>query len=184
MQFSSDFRKLIRRRGFNIRFHDLRHSHASQLLKAGVPVKVVSERLGHATASITLDVYSHVLTGMQAEAVAKIDAALGKAIGESPISLSALVANTAPDHTNTGGPPVGKSYKLNESQIPERRSQSVYSDIIADFVAQGVDTVRVDIEGMKSATLRAGLRRALRSREDMKLAQGGEETFLVRQAQQ
>lgn len=82
MQFSGDFRRLIRRRGFNIRFHDLRHTHASQLLKAGVPVKVVSERLGHATASITLDVYSHVLPGMQAEAVAKIDAALGKAIGK------------------------------------------------------------------------------------------------------
>ena len=82
MQFASDFRRLIRRRGFNIRFHDLRHTHASQLLKAGVPVKVVSERLGHATASITLDVYSHVLPGMQADAVAKIDAALGEAVGE------------------------------------------------------------------------------------------------------
>jgi integrase len=82
VQFSSDFRRLIRRRGFGIRFHDLRHTHASQLLKAGVPVKVVSERLGHATASITLDVYSHVLPGMQAEAVAKIDAMLGKAVGE------------------------------------------------------------------------------------------------------
>jgi integrase len=51
-------------------------------LKAGVPVEVVSERLGHATASITLDVYSHVLPDMQAEAVAKIDAALGVALGE------------------------------------------------------------------------------------------------------
>jgi integrase len=82
VQFSSDFRRLTRKRGFMLRFHDLRHTHASQLLKAGVPVKVVSERLGHATASITLDVYSHVLPGMQAEAVAKIDAALGKAMGE------------------------------------------------------------------------------------------------------
>ncbi len=82
VQFSSDFRRLIRRKGFNIRFHDLRHTHASQLLKAGVPVKVVSERLGHATASITLDVYSHVLPGMQADAVAKIDAALEAAAGE------------------------------------------------------------------------------------------------------
>ncbi len=80
-QFSPDFRRTLRRRGQPaIRFHDLRHTHASQLLKAGVPVKVVSERLGHATASITLDVYSHVLPGMQAEAVAKIDAALGAAI--------------------------------------------------------------------------------------------------------
>jgi integrase len=82
VQFSSDFRRLLRLRGFSLRFHDLRHTHASQLLKAGVPVKVGSERLGHATASITLDVYSHVLPGMQAEAVAKIDAALGAAVGE------------------------------------------------------------------------------------------------------
>jgi integrase len=82
MQFSSDFRRLIRRKGFSIRFHDLRHTHASQLLKAGVPVKVVSERLGHATASITLDTYSHVLPGMQADAVLRIDAALAAAAGE------------------------------------------------------------------------------------------------------
>ena len=65
-----------------VRFHDLRHTHASQLLKAGVPVKVVSERLGHATTSITMDIYAHTLPGMQAEAAAKIDAALGAAVGE------------------------------------------------------------------------------------------------------
>lgn len=81
-QFSSEFSRLVKKKGVGIRVHDLRHSHASQLLKAGVPVKVVSERLGHATAGITLDVYSHVLPGMQAEAVAKIGAALGAAVGE------------------------------------------------------------------------------------------------------
>jgi hypothetical protein len=53
-----------------IRFHDVRHTHASLLLEAGVPVKVVSERLGHATPSFTLDVYGWVLPGMQAEAAA------------------------------------------------------------------------------------------------------------------
>jgi len=51
-----------------IRLHDLRHTHASLLLKAGVPVKVVSERLGHATPAFTMAVYQHVLPGMQAEA--------------------------------------------------------------------------------------------------------------------
>ena len=61
-----------------MRFHDLRHTHASQLLKAGVPVKVVSERLDHAAASITLDVYAHVLPGQQQEAAAKVDAMLGR----------------------------------------------------------------------------------------------------------
>ena len=51
-----------------IRFHDLRHTHATLLLKAGVPVKVVSERLGHANAAFTMTVYQHVLPGMQADA--------------------------------------------------------------------------------------------------------------------
>ncbi len=48
-----------------IRLHDLRHTHATLLLAAGVPVKLVSERLGHATATITLGIYAHVMPGMQ-----------------------------------------------------------------------------------------------------------------------
>ncbi len=51
-----------------IRFHDLRHTHATLLLKAGVPPKVVSERLGHATIAFTMEIYGHVSPGMQAEA--------------------------------------------------------------------------------------------------------------------
>lgn len=62
-----------------IRFHDLRHTHASWLLSNSVPLKVVSERLGHARASTTLDVYGHVLPGMQEDAARKINAALGSA---------------------------------------------------------------------------------------------------------
>jgi integrase len=53
-----------------IRFHDLRHTHASLLLQQGVHPKIVSERLGHSTINITLDTYSHVLPGLQ-EQVAK-----------------------------------------------------------------------------------------------------------------
>jgi integrase len=53
----------------HIRFHDLRHSHATLLLKAGVHPKIVSERLGHANIGITLDTYSHVLPGLQEKAV-------------------------------------------------------------------------------------------------------------------
>ena len=68
---SRTFERLVARSGLpRIRFHDLRHTHASLLLKAGVPIKVVSERLGHATASFTLDVYGWVLPGMQADAAA------------------------------------------------------------------------------------------------------------------
>ncbi len=51
-----------------IRFHDLRHTHATLMLMAGVPPKVVSERLGHATVAFTMDVYAHVIPGMQADA--------------------------------------------------------------------------------------------------------------------
>lgn len=58
----------------SIRLHDLRHTHATLLLKAGVPVKVVSERLGHASAQITLTVYAHVMPGMQREAADKFGA--------------------------------------------------------------------------------------------------------------
>jgi integrase len=51
-----------------IRLHDLRHTHATLLLAAGEPVKVVSKRLGHASATITLTVYQHVHPGMGRQA--------------------------------------------------------------------------------------------------------------------
>ena len=56
-----------------IRFHDLRHAHASLLLQQGVHPKIVSERLGHSGVGITLDTYSHVLPGLQAQAAAGLD---------------------------------------------------------------------------------------------------------------
>lgn len=52
----------------DIRFHDLRHTHATLLLMAGVHPKVVQERLGHSTIAMTLDTYSHILPSMQKEA--------------------------------------------------------------------------------------------------------------------
>lgn len=51
-----------------IRFHDLRHTHASLMLEQGVHPKIVSERLGHSNINITLDIYSHVLPGLQKQA--------------------------------------------------------------------------------------------------------------------
>jgi integrase len=63
-----------------IRFHDLRHAHATHLLGAGVHPKVASERLGHSRVGITLDLYSHATPGMQREAADIVDAALQKAI--------------------------------------------------------------------------------------------------------
>ena len=63
-----------------IRFHDLRHAHATHLLASGVHPKVASERLGHSKVGITLDLYSHVLPNMQSDAVALVDDALKAAI--------------------------------------------------------------------------------------------------------
>ena len=59
-----------------IRPHDLRHTHATPLLADGVPVKVVSERLGHANATITLTVYQHVHPGLGREAADRFAALL------------------------------------------------------------------------------------------------------------
>ena len=58
-----------------VRFHDLRHSHATQLLIAGVHPKIVQERLGHSTITLTLDLYSHVTETMQEDAAARLDSA-------------------------------------------------------------------------------------------------------------
>jgi integrase len=66
-----------------LRFHDLRHSHATHMLASGVHPKVASERLGHATVGLTLDTYSHVIPGMQEDAVARIDAAFAGTLGKS-----------------------------------------------------------------------------------------------------
>jgi integrase len=57
----------------DIRFHDLRHSHATIMLKQNVNAKIVSERLGHSTIGITLDTYSHVLPDMQKEAADQLE---------------------------------------------------------------------------------------------------------------
>jgi integrase len=60
----------------HIRFHDLRHGHASYLLRLGVHPKIVSERLGHSTVGITLDTYSHVMPGMPENAARRLHDAL------------------------------------------------------------------------------------------------------------
>ena len=59
-----------------IRFHDLRHTHATLLIAAGVPIKVVAERLGHANPGFTMATYQHVLPGMGADAANRFAALL------------------------------------------------------------------------------------------------------------
>jgi integrase len=71
------FKPILRQAGLSdIRLYDLRHTAATLALTVGVPPKVVSEQLGHASAAFTLDTYSHVLPHMQEEAAAKMEAAL------------------------------------------------------------------------------------------------------------
>ena len=55
-----------------IRLHDVRHSYATAALKAGISAKVISERLGHASAAFTLQTYGHVLPGMDRDAAATV----------------------------------------------------------------------------------------------------------------
>jgi integrase len=65
--------RLIKRADLRtIRLHDLRHTHAVRALKAGVPVKVISERLGHELPAFTLKQYAHVIPGLQAAAAALV----------------------------------------------------------------------------------------------------------------
>jgi len=71
-----------------IRLHDVRHSYATAALAAGIPAKIVSERLGHANVQITLDTYSHVIPGLDEQAAATV----------------ARLILEGPDTTPTGAP--------------------------------------------------------------------------------
>lgn len=77
---SQAFERIARRAGVPvIRFHDLRHTHGTLLLKDLVPVKVVSERLGHANIAFTIETYQHVLPGMQRDAARTFEAIVAPA---------------------------------------------------------------------------------------------------------
>lgn len=76
-RLSQMFDRLVRLSGIRrLKFHGLRHTHASLMLAAGVPVKVVSERLGHADPAFTMRVYQHVGAGMQEEAARRFASTL------------------------------------------------------------------------------------------------------------
>jgi len=71
------FKQIVRKLGLDdVRFHDLRHTHATIMLLQGVHPKVVQERLGHSKMSTTMDLYSHVMPSMQKDAVQRFDMAL------------------------------------------------------------------------------------------------------------
>jgi integrase len=78
--FAHVCRRVFKAAGISCRIHDLRHTHATMLLRQGVHPKVVQERLGHANVGIILDIYSHVPPHMQSDAAEKIDAGMRKAL--------------------------------------------------------------------------------------------------------
>jgi integrase len=75
---SAAFRATADALGFAVRYHDLRHTAATLLLSAGVPLKVVSETLGHSNIAITADVYAHVTPELRREAADAMDRALAE----------------------------------------------------------------------------------------------------------
>lgn len=90
------FTKVIAEAGLHrLRFHDLRHTHATLMLKAGVHPKIVQERLGHGSIAVTLDIYSHVVSGLQEVAAQRFEGTLD---GEA---LKLLVSPHLPT-TNVG----------------------------------------------------------------------------------
>ena len=78
-RFTQMFDKHVKNSGLpRIRLHDLRHTHATLALAAGVHPKVVSDRLGHATVAFTLDVYPHAVPALQEEAAERVAALVFK----------------------------------------------------------------------------------------------------------
>ena len=88
---SHDFERLVKRIGLaGVRFHDLRHSFASLMLLQGANAKVISEALGHASVAFTLQVYSHIIEGMQADAMTLLDGILPVGISKNNADLTQI----------------------------------------------------------------------------------------------
>jgi len=78
-----NFARIVRQAGLGrVRFHDLRHTFASIALLRGAKPKVISEALGHASVAFTMDTYSHIIQGMQEDAMALLDEVLPSGVLE------------------------------------------------------------------------------------------------------
>lgn len=89
---SHNFARIGKQAGLdNFRFHDLRHIFASLMLLRGAKPKVISEALGHANVAFTMDVYSHIIEGMQSDAMALLDGVLQK--GKTGIAQKGINAD-------------------------------------------------------------------------------------------
>lgn len=94
---SHAFSRLAKEAGLGaVRFHDLRHTFASLMLLRGAKPKVISEALGHASVAFTMDVYSHIIEGMQEDAMALLDGVLPDGHVQSfNVNLTSTVDNVA-----------------------------------------------------------------------------------------
>ena len=82
-----NFARIAKRAGLeNVRFHDLRHTFASLMLLRGAKPKVISEALGHSSVAFTMDVYSHIIKGMQEDAMALLDEVLPAAVNKNSVA--------------------------------------------------------------------------------------------------
>jgi len=110
----------------------LRHTHATLMLKAGIHPKIVSERLGHASISVTLDIYSHVLQGLQEAAAEKFDRIFDSNIGDyKDTDVSKMLANDGKVTGKNSGIECGAEgirtpYLLTASQTLNLRQPRLY----------------------------------------------------------
>ena len=84
---SHDFARIAKEVGLeNVHFHTLRHSFASLMLLRGAKPKVISEALGHSSVAFTMDTYSHIIEGMQSDAMALLDEVLPKGVNKNSVA--------------------------------------------------------------------------------------------------
>ena len=90
-----NFSRIATRAGLsNVRFHDLRHTFASLMLLRGAKPKVISEALGHSSVAFTMNVYSHIIDGMQSDAMALLDEVLPAGVNNNFTSLNCRYIST------------------------------------------------------------------------------------------
>ena len=90
-----NFTRIAKQAGLeNVRFHDLRHTFASLMLLRGAKPKVISEALGHASVAFTMDTYSHIIEGMQEDAMALLDEVLPAGVNGVKNKINASLTPT------------------------------------------------------------------------------------------
>jgi len=94
---SHSFGRICTKAGLeSVRFHDLRHTFASLMLLRGAKPKVISEALGHSSVAFTMDTYSHIIKGMQEDAMALLDEVLPAGVsGKSNANLAPNAGTSA-----------------------------------------------------------------------------------------